>query len=99
MLSSYSLKETSLPDKYGINTGYSEVVTALTDYMKSIEINGLPNTTLIDDMVERYLTRLIYEKLFPKEPTARDIELNIRLKTLEWITDEHLSIKIKSKID
>ncbi|CAD8124941.1 unnamed protein product [Paramecium sonneborni] len=99
MLSSYSLKETSQPDKYGINSGYSEVVSALTDYMKSIEINSLPNTANIDDMVERYLTRLIYEKLYPKEPTARDIELNIRLKTLEWINDEHLSIKIKSKID
>ncbi|CAD8207921.1 unnamed protein product [Paramecium octaurelia] len=99
MLSSYSLKETSQPDKYGINSGYSEVVTALTDYMKSIEINGLPSNALIDDIVERYLTRLIYEKLYPKEPTARDIELNIRFKTLEWITDEHLSIKIKSKID
>lgn len=75
------------------------MVSALTDYMKSIEINSLPNTANIDDMVERYLTRLIYEKLYPKEPTARDIELNIRLKTLEWINDEHLSIKIKSKID
>ena len=70
------------------------MVSALIDYIKSIEINGLPNTINIDDMVERYLTRLIYEKLYPKEPTARDIELNIRLKTLEWITDKHLSLSL-----
>lgn len=56
------------------------------------------DTTLIDDMTERYLTRMIYEKLYPKEPTARDIELNMKFKTLEWITDDHLSIKLKKKV-
>jgi len=41
----------------------------------------------IADSTEKYLTRLIYEKysfsslvrVFPKEPTARDIELNMRI--------------------
>lgn len=55
----------------------------------------------IADSTEKYLTRLIYEKysfnsffrVYPKEPTARDIELNMRIKTLEWITDDHLEIK------
>lgn len=55
----------------------------------------LKNTNSIELATERYLTRMIYEKLYPKQPTARDIELNMRLKTLEWVTEEYLSIKVK----
>lgn len=61
----------------------------------------------IADSTEKYLTRLIYEKysfnslvrVFPKEPTARDIELNMRIKTLEWINDDHLEIKQKNRLN
>lgn len=55
----------------------------------------LKNTNSIELATERYLTRMIYEKLYPKQPTARDIELNMRLKTLEWVTEDYLSIKVK----
>lgn len=44
------------------------------------------------------MTKLIYERVFPKEPTARDIELNMRIKTLEWITYDHLEIKEKNRL-
>lgn len=46
----------------------------------------------MDLVTEKYFTRLVYEKLFPKQPTARDIELNMRLKTLEWVNEDILSI-------
>lgn len=74
------------------------MLNALSAYMRQ-ELVGideeLKNTNSIELATERYLTRMIYEKLYPKQPTARDIELNMRLKTLEWVTEDYLSIKVK----
>lgn len=69
IFASDSLKETSHSDKYGINSGCSDVLNALSAYMRQ-ELVGideeLKNTNSIELATERYLTRMIYEKLYPK---------------------------------
>ena len=37
--------------------------------------------------------------MYPKDPSARDIELNMRIKTLEWITDDNLEIKPEFRLE
>lgn len=48
-------------DKYGINAAYSELITALQDYIRdSNEYKAIYEQMKIADATERYLTTLLY---------------------------------------
>lgn len=46
----------------------------------------------IQDNLESYITKQIYDRIFPKKSTFKDMSLYIRIKTLEWINYDHLEI-------
>ncbi|KAM3132315.1 hypothetical protein pb186bvf_015645 [Paramecium bursaria] len=88
-----------IQDKYGINVAFTELLNALQEYIKdSPQYKNIYNKDLQDD-IERQLTSLIFNKMYPKDPSARDIELNMRIKTLEWITDDNLEIKPEFRME
>ena len=45
------------------------------------------------------MTRRIYERIYPKHMTYNDTALYFRLKTIEWIMPEHLSIVYNVQTD
>jgi hypothetical protein len=51
------------------------------------------------DMLEKYVSKRVYDKYFyikfrvyPKERTYKDAGLYFRIKSLDWITYDHLDI-------
>lgn len=46
-------------------------------------------------ILEKYMTRQIYERVFPKNPTLRDLATCARLKVLDWVLYDDLVDKPK----
>jgi len=66
----------------------------LEDLLKKEGKNGASSELLNSLLLER-ITLKIYEKIFPKSETLKDQEFHDRLKTLQWITFQNLSINFK----
>ena len=47
----------------------------------------------VKNTTESFITKFLYERIFPTTPTYKDIALYFRMKVLDWITDDHLGIK------
>ncbi|KRX03212.1 Rho GTPase activation protein [Pseudocohnilembus persalinus] len=82
-------------DKFKVNENFNEFISALMDLIKEDEqFEQMQSKDLIwlQDNLEQYITKQIYDKLFPKKSTVKDLSLCIRLQTLDWISYDHLEI-------
>lgn len=52
----------------------------------------IENIEWLEENIELKISKRLYEKLYPKLALYDDIALYVRLKTLDWITFEHLRI-------
>lgn len=50
-------------------------------------------------MLEKYISKRIYDKIYPKERTYKDAGLYFRIKSLDWITYDHLDISKNNRVD
>ena len=82
-------------DRIGIRSTFFEFIDQV---VKLIKASPKDNAVLLEDEMwltehlERTMTRRIYERIYPRHMTYNDAALYFRLKTIEWIQPEHLSI-------
>lgn len=50
------------------------------------------------EALQKYITKKIYEKIYPNQKTYKDAALYIHLKTLEWVGYENLDIKLHHQV-
>ena len=51
------------------------------------------------EALEKYVSRKIYERIYPKERTYKDAALYFRIKCLNWLDYEHLDIGKVNRVD
>jgi len=44
------------------------------------------------EMLEKYVSKRIYDKVYPKERTYKDAGLYFRIKSIDWISYDNLEI-------
>lgn len=59
----------------------------------------IENENWLEESLEQKLSKKIYDKIYPKFPMYEDLGLYLRLKTLDWISYEHLKIEPSMRID
>lgn len=50
------------------------------------------------EYLEDLITRRIYQLIFPRRPTYKDLALYTRIRSLEWLTPNHLNILKRNSV-
>jgi hypothetical protein len=51
------------------------------------------DTAWLEETLEQKLSKKLYDRLYPKDPSYEDVAFYLRLKTLDFVTYSHLKIK------
>ncbi|CAD8056666.1 unnamed protein product [Paramecium sonneborni] len=85
-------------DKAGVKNAYFEFIQALANYLKEKNEMKIDEVQMMD-MLEKYVSKRVYDKVYPKERTYKDAGLYFRIKSLEWISYDHLEIIKQNRVD
>ncbi|KAM3135380.1 hypothetical protein pb186bvf_012538 [Paramecium bursaria] len=85
-------------DEVGVKSAYFEFIKTMAEYLKSKDQFNLDDNQIIE-MLEKYISKRIYDKIYPKERTYKDAGLYFRIKSLDWITYDHLDISKNNRVD
>ncbi|EAR94380.2 GTPase-activator protein for Ras-like GTPase (macronuclear) [Tetrahymena thermophila SB210] len=85
-----------------INSKFSQFMEELFDMVKFNPLfsqYSQEDQDWINDQLEKYITRKLYDQIFPKEKTYADTALYCRMKVLSWINYDHLEIEKVNRVD
>jgi hypothetical protein len=57
------------------------------------------NAVWLKEYTEDLVTRRIYELIFPRKPTFKDLALYSRIRSLEWIYPSQLNIQKRNCVE
>lgn len=78
-------------DKTGVKLAYFEFIRALAEYLGKKDNVNLDSNSIME-MLEKYVSKRIYDKVYPKERTYKDAGLYFRIKSIDWISYDNLEI-------
>ncbi|KAL4511721.1 hypothetical protein ABPG72_012566 [Tetrahymena utriculariae] len=85
-----------------INSKFSQFMEELFDMIKQNPLfsqYSQEDQDWTNDQLEKYITRKLYDQIFPKEKTYADTALYCRMKVLSWINYDHLEIEKVNRVD
>ncbi|CAK58383.1 unnamed protein product (macronuclear) [Paramecium tetraurelia] len=85
-------------DKAGVKNAYFEFIQALATFLKGKNEMKIDEIQMMD-MLEKYVSKRVYDKVYPKERTYKDAGLYFRIKSLEWVNYDHLEIIKQNRVD
>ncbi len=79
----------------GVKEAFFEFIKYCSDLVVKQEEYAAFSEDLVwlEESLEQKLSKKIYDKLYPKDPSYEDVAFYLRLKTLDFITYSHLKIK------
>lgn len=85
----------TVDDNIGIKEVFFDFIQYIRDLIRAHESDYailLENQDWLEENIELKISKRLYDKLYPKHPLYDDIALHLRLKTLDWLTFDHLRI-------
>ena len=85
-------------DKVGINTNIFWFLGVVVEIVGK-EAEFATCLPWLKEYTEDLVTRRIYELIFPRKPTYKDLALYTRIRSLEWLMPSHLSIPKRNCVE
>lgn len=88
-------------DNFGIKEALGSFIEYCIEMIKADKEYSMLAEDLewLEDNLEQRISKRIYDKLYPKMATYDDLGLYFRLKTLDWITYDHLKVHPLMQVD